>query len=374
MSNLEFQKCPEAEKIPSAADAAPYTKGMVEATGSQACRTEAGSEQSTFAFAFGGGGIGPGFIGGLGGGGGGASMKSTSNTLGCEQISAIAQRNYQTAQKIKCIINQKQQNTNVSAAAINNINFESTDGGIYLNCGDQGLKIKQGIRLKIVNTQQFSDETIQDITETVELAAKQNIKQLQESKVGFGATPQGQKVLQETFNKIDSKDIKAQVQQAVVESNTTIDAKNNVQIKSKKDINISGKECDINQDISLDILAQTIINSVMKNTFTEFFKASSEATSESTQKSEAEGMPDLFKSIGMIIGGIVALIVVLIIIYMVFKFSGSAKPLPPRGQPMITPSSSQSSITLTPPVIKPKIPQGSVRTTKLSNIIKEGSK
>ena len=357
MSNLEFQKCPEAEKIPTAADAAPYTKGMVEATGSESCKTEAGSEQSTFAFAFGGGGIGPGFIGGVGGGGGGASMKATSKTIGCEQITAIAQRNYQTAQKIKCIINQKQQNTNISAAAINNINL-SPGGNLIMECGSGGFKIRQGIKVKIINLQQFADETIQDITETVELAAKSNIKTLQDSKVGFGATPQGQKVLQETFSKIDSKDIKAQVQQAIVESNTTVDAKNNLNISPGGNYYLSGSQCIIDQEISLDVLAQTIINTVMKNTFTEFFKSSTEATSESTQKGVAEGMPDIFKSIGMIIGGIVALVVVIIILYMVFKSSGSAKPLPPRGGMMppqsgMTSSGLSSSPVLVKPVLSP---------------------
>jgi len=367
MSELEFQKCPEAEKIPSAADAAPYTKGMMEATGSESCKTNAGSEQSTFAFAFGGGGIGPGFIAGFGGGGAGASMKATSSTIGCEQITAIAQRNYQTAQKIKCIINQKEQNTNISAAAINNINFESTDGGIYMNCGVRGLDIKQGIKIKMVNTQQFSDETIQDITENVELAAKQNIKTLQDSKVGFGATPQGQKVLQETFSKIDSKDIKAQVQQALVDSNTTVDAKNNVQIKSKKDINISGSQCMIDQNISLDILAQTIINSVMKNTFEEFFKSSTDASADSTQMGVAEGMPDIFKSIGMIIGGIVALIVVLIILYMVFKSSGSTKPMPPQGGTI--PFRRQPMTSSTPVLVKPTLSPPSQLPPKLVKML-----
>jgi hypothetical protein len=156
MSSLTFANCPEAERIPSPDDRAPYVAQMMKDSGKESCKTSAGSEQSTWAAAGGFGGI---TLGGVGGGGftaGGASMKATSSTTGCEQIIAIANRNYQSAQKIKCILNQKQQETNISAANINNIifdtRFEGQRGGdLIMNCGDNGLDISQSVKVKIAN-------------------------------------------------------------------------------------------------------------------------------------------------------------------------------------------------------------------------------
>lgn len=123
----------------------------------------------------------------------------------------------------------------------------------------------------------------------------------------------------------------------------------------------------IDQNISLDILAQTIINSVMKNTFEEFFKSSTDASADSTQMGVAEGMPDIFKSIGMIIGGIVALIVVLIILYMVFKSSGSTKPMPPQGGTI--PFRRQPMTSSTPVLVKPTLSPPSQLPPKLVKML-----
>jgi len=317
MSDFKFAECQTRKGLDSS-ELPSYTAQQAKGLNSASCSTSATTAESTFTFAGGGvlggvGGIwGAGGAGAIGFGGGGETLASTSATMGCEQTMIIAQRNYDTVQKIKCIMTQTATSISAIAKTVNKIDLESTGGRVVFACPDK-FEFLQNININVNNTQNYNENQKADIENTLKETAKFNLQTALSTKTGFGATPQGQDVLAESIKKMDSEDFAQQVKQTVVNITSELEGDNTIKIKAFDDIFITGKECKISQDTVLDIVSQTMVNGVNELAFKDYSEKLNEFEAQIKAESVSEGAPTLggkWTSIILAIGAIIFLIIV----------------------------------------------------------------
>ena len=287
-SDFKFSECQQKSQ-PSNEDIRPFAGAMAEGAGIESCKTS--SSQSTSQTELQGEAEADALMGLAGSMEMSFQAKTRTDsaeaaTAGCEQVAIMAKRNLDTIEKIKCVMTQNQSAINIVGTSLNSIRFEVDD--MQLLCSE-GFNLNQRANVKVVSTNSFSDSQIQDITDTLVDTAKQNAETLLESKSGFGATPQGQKVLEDIVSKTQTTDYKQQVRQSVLSTTINLSAQNEVIFKGKKLILNSKKQCSINQDAALDIVATSMLNSVMQNTFKEYTEKVREQVSKLEGKSESAG-------------------------------------------------------------------------------------
>jgi hypothetical protein len=329
MSDFKFAECQTRKGLDSS-ELPSYTAQQAKGLNSASCSTSATTAESTFTFAGGGVFGSKALLGGgvMGFGGGGETLATSSATMGCEQTMIIAQRNYDTVQKIKCIMTQTATSISAIAKAVNNIDLESTGGRVVFACPDK-FEFLQNININVNNTQNYNENQKADIENTLKETAKFNLQTALSTKTGFGATPQGQDVLAESIKKMDSEDFAQQVKQTVVNITSELEGDQTVKIKAFDDIFITGKECKISQDTVLDIVSQTMVNGVNELAFKDYSEKLNEFEAQIKAESVAEGAPTLagkWTSIILAIGAVVFLIIIAGGIYYLISKKGDEQP------------------------------------------------
>ena len=142
---------------------------------------------------------------------------------------------------------------------------------------------------------QLSQEQKNEITKTVKTTTNDVVKALQDSKSGFGATPQGSKYISDSLTKIDNTNFDQNVSQTLNEISTNTLGANTLEIVAGGNVTIKGKSTKINQDIALDIIATSILNDQILNVFDSLTDVTKKTDVDVTQKSKNEGMPNLFE-------------------------------------------------------------------------------
>ena len=154
---------------------------------------------------------------------------------------------------------------NIYQMTVKDINFESTEGSIIIDCPSGIIIPKDGINLKLIRTEGFTDSDFQYLTEQIFNYGKNIIKILKESQSGFGSTPQGQKVLQEFNNMMDMNDLKQQIKEFIYNMIITVASNNIATMRFKYNIIIDNKNCNFNENTYIKLFSYNLLLSTFNS-------------------------------------------------------------------------------------------------------------
>jgi hypothetical protein len=217
---------------------------------------------------------------------------SGSSTVGCDQVMAMANSYYQSQQNISCVLKQTSTKNQTTVTGINSININALRDDFIAECP---LEIDQKLRINLVELSQLSQEQKNEIAKSVKTTTDDIVKTLQDSKSGFGATPQGSKYISDTLSKIQNIDFNQNVTQTLNEITTSVQGGNTINITAGRSVILKGSQCKISQDSVIDIMATSILNDQISNIFTSMSEMTKKTTTDNTQKSDNQGMPNLFE-------------------------------------------------------------------------------
>lgn len=279
-SDMQFSSCPPPPK-PSSEQLASAAAEICKAMKIESCKTSSFNAQAEMDV--------------LGGLGGSASLNiGGSSTVGCDQVMAMANSYYQSQQNITCILRQTSTKNNLVVQGINSIVIKSGKD-LTIDGGEGGFAVDQNLKINVVKMDQLSQEQKNEITKTVKTTTNDIVTALQDSKSGFGATPQGSKYISDSLTKIDNTNFDQNVSQTLNEISTNTLGSNILEIVAGGNLTIKGKSTNINQDIALDIIATSILNDQILNAFDSMSEITKKTEVDVTQKSVNEGMPNLFE-------------------------------------------------------------------------------
>lgn len=348
--------CPEKEPL-SVNEKAAKSAEMAQAMGVQACsRQERGIDSSVEAEI-------DAWV---------ASAKASANfsftdsaSIGCEQISIIANEMNQATDTVSCILSNSSASSELTVNAQNAIRIEANGEGseIKIDCGEQGLNINQSINIKIIKLDELSEDEQNDIATAVDTAVQQSAKGVQDSLQGRLAMPPSQKQILEQCTKIQNSSYKIQAKENIKKISLNVNAKNDITIIANggAKIFISGKQCNFNQNIMLDIVAQSIVQNTLKTAFSDTFRTAATMDAETKQKGEVKGVN--FKtptSWAKTIGAIFGFLFLGFVIYLLYQYSqkkGTNTPSPIQNQTPQTPYQTPSYQTPQTPSYQTPPPQ-----------------
>lgn len=228
-------------------------------------------------------------------GGSNAAVKTEGTSLGCEQITAIAQQYYVAKSHIAQILNCSCREISTSISSINSIRFESDD--LTMTCGAGGLNLSQINKLKMVDTSTVSSESKLDIGQVLNTFANATATTLQEAITDVGAAQKGQRVVENIQQKISDNAYIGEFTQTIDNILRSITGRNEIVFRGKHMV-ISGDSCNISQESVIDLTAQTILNDSISNLMkTDDFTELTSAVS-SSQKSKDEGLSTATEKVG----------------------------------------------------------------------------
>jgi hypothetical protein len=295
-------------------------------------------------------------------GAGGGSTKTTVDakniSIGCEQMTAIAQSFNSTQQNIACILTQTQnkQTTTLDSTQI-----------MKLTCdGDMDVSdVSQTMNATLVSEFTLSNEEINNISNQLKNSSNQAADILSESKSGFAATPQGQKIAMDIRTNINNIDFNQNIRQKLNEFNTMASAKQYMELTGHKNCNFKN----LSQNMQISVLAKAMTNDVITNVFKNVTENINQQDSKAVVKSENAGKPpepnkSEDSTLLYVVIGILAFFGVLILGYYFYKENKKEKlaavsQLPygyPPSQPPLTPSSPPSSPPYGYPPSQPSSP------------------
>ena len=306
--------------------AIPNTVGnMAAAAGIQSCKTSASNDSTEFS-AQASLELGPsGMLGSADASLQGKSQTVTSNSVGCETVVAMAKINMDVVDKVKCTLSESNGKINNNAKAYNSVKITADD--LTMDCGAGGLNINQKNKVTMNSKASISSSQMSTMVNDITKSVKDMTSVLSSSTTGFGATPQGQKTLQNITNQTNTSDYQEQVKNSILSIANAADAENELVIDGRKRYKLTGGQCNINQENIIEVISSMIITDVLNNTFAEYKKQSDEYMDNVISKSESEGQPkieglkSMFDSLGdarakwltPLIIGIVVIVVAIII-------------------------------------------------------------
>jgi len=281
---VDSAQCPPVPTLP-ANQLATEAKTILEAAGAQACHTEASIQQAEAQFS------GSSVFGSISGGV--KASNSDTSAIGCEQLAVIANKYNKAVQNVACILKTSKHITTTTVKGVNNINFESTDGGVTINCGKEGLDFKQKMNLKVISNINLSNEELTQITNDINDVVKTTVQAVQDSTSGIGATPQGNKAISDTITNINSIDQKNKIDEKIKEVINNISGTNSLTVKGKESVLVEGKNCKISQEMVIELVANQIVKESVSDSLSSISKTVSETESSVSQKSVNKGAEEL---------------------------------------------------------------------------------
>lgn len=218
---------------------------------------------------------------------------NASSSVGCEQIMAMANSYYQSQQNITCIMKQSLTENQTVVSGINKVIF-NPGGDLTINCANEFV-IDQKMQIRLVQLAQMSQEQKNEISRVAKATTEDILNTLQDSKSGFGATPQGQKYISESKSKIESLNFEQNVAQSINKITTQVQGGNTIQFNAGGNIYITGKDCKITQDTLLDVMATSILNDQITTVFDSLSELTKKTQTSNTQTAVNEGAPNLFE-------------------------------------------------------------------------------
>jgi hypothetical protein len=259
----------------------------------------------------------------------GASTWDTQNT-GCEQSTVATQQMYQSQRAIACALNESSAS---SSKGIKSINEVIVEAGRDLKV--KNFRVNQSQDVKIVDLTQLTQSQIGQISNAVKMAADAGVTALQESKMGMGASPQGQKVLSDIRQQLTSENIQQTVNRTLSEVSLNVELANKVLIKAGRDISM--EDAVFNQDIVLELTSNAILTNAVSSMLSNAADMQATATITAKQAAEnlgaetlgraaAEAIVELGKArveaqSGSLMG-LLGLLVIIVVLGIVYKFFG----------------------------------------------------
>jgi len=314
-SDFDFKACP-APPQPTKEEEGSNLAKVIQAMGITACSTDNTQVSAKISAS-----IGP-FLRG------GASFDvNKTATVGCETIIATAEKYNKTVQNVACMLNQSKNVETTDVQLANNVIFRRI-GKLRMMCGDKasgsGLKIKQGIELKVVKQVNFNQKEIQQIANQCKDIVKSTTEDIQTTKTGAGATPQGSKLIKDVSTKIYQIDFAQNVKQSLNKVKTSFDAQNNFIMEDMGEVDIVGGECNFDQTIVFNLIATSIVDNTLQSSFSNLSETLREVKQTTKQESEATG-PEMSKGFweeygkseraGMIVFAIIAVVLIIALIF-----------------------------------------------------------
>jgi hypothetical protein len=213
---------------------------------------------------------------------------SGSSTVGCEQVQIMANSYHQSQQKITCVIKQTSTDNSTSVSGINKIKINAGKDFIP----ECNLEIDQKLKITLVSLAQMSQEQKNEIANAVKTTTNDIINSLQDSKSGFGATPQGQKYISDSKTSIDNIDFTENVTQTINKITTNVEGGNIIEINAGGNIILRGKDCKITQDSVIEVMATSILSDSLTNIFSSMTEMTKKTETTIQQKAVNEGVPD----------------------------------------------------------------------------------
>jgi hypothetical protein len=275
-----MSSCPPPVKMRND-DIATSADKLAESMGATACKTDSTTVQASAR------------IGNILGSMSMAVGGSSATTVGCEQLIAMAEKNDVYRNDIVCILKKTQANNKANVYANNTINIESETGDVTIACNE--LKFKQSMEIDLVMLSNLSEQDKVDISNVTKNAVKSMTDVLQDSKAGLGSTPQGAKMVKDLASRNQTQDFKQQVDESIREISIDVSTSNTINIKAKKNIRLTGKSCEMNQNIVLNIVASLILDSVIEKNFSSMGNTMNESVMDVEQKGESEGAENIGK-------------------------------------------------------------------------------
>lgn len=314
---------------------------LAKAVGATACQRSSATERSETQ---GHAGIDLGFLGKAGVSVGNVTTSQSQTAIGCEQLIAISDTYNKAVSNISCSLSKNQYTSTKTLTTGNTITFEA---GKDLNVNCPVLKIDQGINVKFVSLEQLTESEKTSMANEITDVIKKTDEALQEQKLGVGAMGDGSKIIKDTAVDIQQQDYKLVVNEVIKEMDLKVDSKNNITFRAGGNLNITGDQCILTQNIVLDIVAQNIVSSTLDKIFSG--KISNELVQESKtgQTAEVKGLEEIakfsdlsnpvFSSSGSSLFKIIIVIVIVLIMLGIGMYflsgggDGSAAGLPPNG-------------------------------------------
>lgn len=193
--------------------------------------------------------------------GGGKVTTNNTSIVGCEQLFLSAQKIKEKQQSINCTLKKNSVKSTITLTSNNSIEFKSEEGSINIDCA-KDFKLRQTMNINMVSLVDITSQDKDEIAEQTKAVVSEIAKTINDSETGFGATPQGQKVIQDVNKDIQSLDFKQLVNESITDLSIGLNQNNDIKLTSKKDLNIRGSNCSIDQDIVVNFVSNSIIKSV----------------------------------------------------------------------------------------------------------------
>ena len=218
-----------------------------------------------------------------------ASVNHTS-TFGCEQLVILANSYNNQVSNVNCIIQKNTASISKSVDAVNNITLNNDSVEI-----DGDFSINQSIKVKLVDISQITQGQKNEMAAAAKAVSTQVVETAQKSSTGLGATPQGQKTLQDVRTNLESYNFNNNITETLSTFSATTDASNTVFINTKN-LKVH-KNFTINQDVVLDILSNSIVQNAVTSSLSALSDAVTKSEASAKQGSDATGVEDLGKVI-----------------------------------------------------------------------------
>ena len=279
-------ECPPRKTEELAKDLPDTFASTMNAMGIESCKTTQNSESWNMAAA--------GEMEIMGGLGGSASvamnangLKTGSSSVGCEQVLAIAKKNLDVVDKVKCTLQDTYLAISQAVSVMNEVAIDV--GGNFEPVCD--FTIDQQNKVTLAANITFSETAKQQMTDILDENIKDVTKALQESKSGYGATPEGAKMLEDINNKSIHGDYKADIKKIVETTSQLATENNKVTIKVRGDFKPGGKYCKISQSNIAEFVASILLNQTISQVFSDYGKKVNEYAVTHQQEAENAGTP-----------------------------------------------------------------------------------
>jgi hypothetical protein len=213
---------------------------------------------------------------------------SLTNTIGCEQIAIASNEFAASAKKISCFITKDSSNVTVDTKTVNTIIFEAGRDFII----EDEMKLTQKAQVKVVSLTKLDQSTKNAMTNEVKTAALNIIDQIQDSKSGMGATPQGSKAVSQARTNVEQIDFSNVTNETIKNININTDTQNTIKIKAGRDILFKSK-FEANQELLADVAAQVFLSNAVSAALESFTSTTSETRAQLKQKAENLGADTL---------------------------------------------------------------------------------
>lgn len=218
-----------------------------------------------------------------------ASFNDTA-TFGCEQLAILANSYNNQVSQVNCIIQKNTASISKSVDAVNSITLNNESVEI-----DGDFSINQSIKVKLVDISQISQGQKNEMAAAAKAVSTQVVEAAQKSSTGLGATPQGQKTLQEIQTNLQSYNFNNNINETLSTFSATTNASNTVTVNTKN-LKVH-KNFTISQDVVLDILSNSIVQNAVTSSLSALSDAVTKSEASAKQGSDATGVEDLGKVI-----------------------------------------------------------------------------